>query len=36
MPDEIQDSLLSVQVTGLNLYRTFWKGAPGGKDETSE
>jgi len=25
MPDEIQDSLLSVQVTGLNLYHTFRK-----------
>ena len=25
VPDEIQDSLLSVQVTGLNLYRTFRK-----------
>jgi len=25
VPDDIQDSLLSVQVTGLNLYRTFRK-----------
>jgi len=25
MPDEIQDSLLSVQATGLNLYHTFRK-----------
>src|SRR6478609_5801665 len=25
VPDDIQDSILSVQVTGLNLYRTFRK-----------